>query len=99
GDFAASRAAWRKANVRFARRLPPAFAIGVARSVHVTLEHEHAREWACLLYDHADASLAISGLPLALRLPPGKRVTAAYDVTPTRRGEVAFAPAEARVRS
>ena len=98
-DYVVSRRAWRAANVHFARRLPPAFAIGVERSVRVMLEHSDYREFSCELYDHADASLVTAGLPVALRLAPGKRVEATYRVTPTRRGEVTFAPAEARVTS
>jgi uncharacterized protein (DUF58 family) len=98
-DYLASRRAWRAANVRFARRLPPAFAIGAERSVRVTLEHEHWIDFAGELYDHADASLVTTGLPVALRLPAGKSVDATYRVTPTRRGEVTFAPAEVRVAS
>jgi uncharacterized protein (DUF58 family) len=36
---------------------------------------------------------------MTLQLPAGKRVEATYTVTPTRRGEVVFAPAEVRIRS
>jgi len=98
-DCVVSRRAWRVANVRFTRRLPPAFAIGVERCVRVTLEHGGFRDFACELYDHADSSLVTAGLPVALRLPAGKSVDTTYRVTPTRRGEVTFAPAEARVAS
>lgn len=98
-DYVVSRRAWRAANVRFARRLPPAFAIGVERSVRVLLEHAHSHGFACELYDHVDASLVARGLPVALALPSGKSVETTYHVTPTRRGEVTFAPAELRVAS
>ena len=98
-DYALSRRRWRAANVRFTRRLPPAFAIGVERAIRVTLEHDAPRDWACELYDHVDASVVANGLPQALVLPRGKRLDVDYTVTPTRRGEIAFAPAEARVRS
>ena len=99
GDYVVSRRAWRAANVRFARRLPPAFAIGVSRPVRVTLEHDGRHDWSCELYDHVDSSVTANGLPQHLVLPNGKRVEATYTVTPTRRGEITFAPAEARVRS
>ncbi len=98
-DFVLSRHLWRKANVRFGRRLPPAFAIGVARDVRVTLEQEGAASWSCELYDHVDSSVTANGLPQRLALSTGKRVEAAYSVTPTRRGEITFARAEIRVRS
>ncbi len=99
GDYVFSRRTWRAANVRFARRLPPAFAIGVSRSVRVTLEHDGPGDWSCELYDHVDSSVTANGLPQKLVLPNGKRVEATYTVTPARRGEITFAPAEARVRS
>ncbi len=99
GDYFVSSRAWRTANVRFARRLPPAFAIGVERGVRVTLEHGHSSDWRCELYDHVDASVVAKGLPVALRIPAGQRVDTTYTITPTRRGEITFAPAEARVRS
>jgi uncharacterized protein (DUF58 family) len=99
GDYLWSRLRWRAANVRLTRRLPPAFAIGVERTLRVTLEHDDAAGWPCTLYDHVDASVAAVGLPMTLQLPAGKRVEATYTVTPTRRGEVVFAPAEVRIRS
>ena len=98
-DYFASRRRWLHANVRFERQLPPAFAIGVERSVRLTLAHADSRGWACDLYDHVDPSVMAAGLPVALVLAAGKRVDTAYTVTPTRRGEIVFAPAEARVRS
>jgi uncharacterized protein (DUF58 family) len=98
-DYGLFRKRWRRANVRFVRRLPPAFAIGVAREVRVTLTHDGAEDWRCELYDHVDSSVTAVGLPQALVLPKGQQVTAAYSVTPARRGEITFAPAELRVRS
>jgi uncharacterized protein (DUF58 family) len=98
-DFGLSRRAWRTANVRFTRRLPPAFAIGVERAVRAAVVHDAPKAWACELYDHVDASVLTTGLPQSVVLPPGKSVEITYAVTPTRRGEITFAPAEARVRS
>ena len=98
-DYVLSRRRWRAANVRFTRRLPAAFAIGVERSVRVSFEHDGAHEWTFELYDHFDSSVAAQGLPRALTLAKGKGVDAEYRVTPSRRGEVTFAPAQLRVRS
>jgi uncharacterized protein (DUF58 family) len=98
-DYGISRRRWQAANVRFSRRLPPAFAIGVERSVHAMLEHDGSDDWACSVYDHVDATVVATGLPIALVLPARKRVDTAYAVKPTRRGEITFAPAEARVGS
>jgi uncharacterized protein (DUF58 family) len=99
GDYFASRARWRTANVRLTRQLPQAFAIGVERRVRVVLEQDDGADWDCELYDHVDASVAADGLPRRLVLPQAKRVETTYSVTPTRRGEIVFAPAEVRVQS
>jgi uncharacterized protein (DUF58 family) len=99
GDYGLTRRAWRAANVRLVRRLPPAFAIGVSRAVHVSVEHGGSRAWRCELHDHVDPSAVASGLPVALVLPAGKSVDTTYTLVPTRRGEIEFAPAIARVRS
>ena len=98
-DYVLSRRRWRTSNVRFTRRLPAAFAIGVERPVRVLLEHDGDYEWKCELYDHVDSSLVSAGLPQSVVLPRSKRVETSYTVTPTRRGEITFAPAELRVRS
>ncbi|HEY3092870.1 MAG TPA: DUF58 domain-containing protein [Vicinamibacterales bacterium] len=98
-DYAASRRAWRRASARMTRHLPAAFAIGARKPVELAIETEETAEWRCELYDHADATLETEGLPVRLRLRGGTRVTTTYMVLPTHRGEVAFAPADIRVRS
>jgi uncharacterized protein (DUF58 family) len=98
-DFARSRAAWRRASPRLVRRLPAAFAIGVRREIHLSIELEGDGDWTCELHDHADAGLATEGLPLRLTLPANARTITSYAVVPTRRGSVTFAPADVRVRS
>jgi uncharacterized protein (DUF58 family) len=98
-DYVLSRRRWRTSNVRYTRRLPAAFAIGVERPVRALLEHDGDYDWKCSLYDHVDSSVVASGLPQPLLLPRKKRVETSYSVTPTRRGEISFEPAELRVRS
>jgi uncharacterized protein (DUF58 family) len=98
-DYFVSRRAWSHANVRLVRRLPPAFAIGVERPVRVTLEQEGTHAWVGRLHDHVDASVVVRGLPVALTLPPVKGLDLTYALTPTRRGEIDFAPAQVRLRS
>ena len=98
-DFVLSRRRWIRAHVRVVRRLPPAFAIGVERPVYVAIEAGGECEWQAEFYDHFDPTLAVKGLPSRVTLLPGKRVEIEYRVTPTRRGEVTFSPAELRVAS
>jgi uncharacterized protein (DUF58 family) len=102
-DAFASRRAWHRAAPRMTRRLPPAFAIGVRQTVHLVIEIGSdgggAAEWRCALYDHADNSLLTEGLPVTLTLVTGKQTEISYAVTPSRRGEITFAPADVRVQS
>jgi uncharacterized protein (DUF58 family) len=98
-DYVLSRRRWRASNVRYTRQLPAAFAIGVERPVRALLEHDSNYDWKFALYDHVDPSVVATGLPQSLLLPRKKRLETSYSVTPTRRGEISFAPAELRVRS
>src|SRR5262245_32766890 len=98
-DLVWTRAAWKRAEVRLTRRLPSAFAIGVRRPIHLQLATGGTLAWRCEIFDHSDPSLRIDGLPARCRLFAGKLTDVAYDVTPTRRGEIDFAPADLRVRS
>jgi uncharacterized protein (DUF58 family) len=98
-DYTASLRAWRRATPTLTRRLPPAFAIGQKRLVHLAIDTTGPHVWRCDLYDHADASLATDGLPIQLTLTGGTRIETAYTALPTTRGEVTFAPADVRVRS
>lgn len=98
-DYVASLRAWRRSSPTMTRRLPAAFAIGVKRSVQISIETEGTRAWRCALHDHTDSSLLAEGMPIRLTLPGGKRVETTYTVIPSKRGEVTFAPADIRVRS
>lgn len=98
-DFFVSRRSWRRAAPKLTRRLPAAFAVGVKRPVQLAIDVEGTHDWQCEFYDHVDSSLETIGLPVRLALPAGRRLETIYTVTPTRRGEVTFAPADLRVRS
>jgi uncharacterized protein (DUF58 family) len=98
-DYLLSMRAWCRSAARLTRRLPPAFAIGVKRQVNLSIEIEGPVTWHVGLHDHADPSLIIAGLPARLTLPANKSTETAYTVTPTRRGEVTFSPADLRLRS
>src|SRR5262249_20537033 len=90
---------WRRGPATLTRRLPAAFAVGVPRDVGLGLESPGDLPWRCTLFDHADPTMTADGLPAALTLPARSRVDTAYRVVPTERGDVAFEPAEVRVRS
>jgi uncharacterized protein (DUF58 family) len=98
-DYVTSLRAWRQSSPRMTRRLPSAFAIGVRQPVHLSIANEGAVDWHCELYDHADPKFLTDGLPMRLALRGGACIEATYSVTPARRGEVRFGPADVRVRS
>jgi uncharacterized protein (DUF58 family) len=98
-DFFSTRSAWRQSNVQMIRKLPPAFAVGVSKPVRVIVQAEGALAWHCRLYDHSDPSFITEGMPLSIELFGGKEVEIQYTVTPTRRGEVIFEPADVHLRS
>ena len=98
-DYFTSVRSWHRSSPRMTRRLPQAFAVGVRRPVHLSIETGGDRTWRCELYDHADGTLLTEGLPLRLTLSGGARVETTYMALPSTRGEVMFAPADVRVRS
>jgi uncharacterized protein (DUF58 family) len=98
-DFLSSRSAWRKSNVQMVRKLPPAFAVGVQKPVRVLVQAEGVLDWSCRLYDCSDPSLIADGMPQSVEIRGNKEVEIQYTVTPTRRGEVIFEPADVHVRS
>ena len=98
-DFRLTRHAWSQSAPNMARVLPAALAVGVKRDVVLHIDGAGRDSWRIALYDHSDPSLRTQGLPATLLIGSGKRVSYTYQVTPTRRGEVGFAPADVRVRS
>ena len=98
-DYAITRRAWRAAAPSMKRGLPAAFAIGVQKPVTLRIALTGARHWRCALYDHAASSLVTEGLPLQLSLAGGTITDATYQVVPTLRGVVPFAPADVRLGS
>lgn len=98
-DYLATMRAWKQLAPKLTRKLPAAFAVGVKRHVNLALATDAAPSSECALYDHADASLATQGLPLALSLAGNRQHETSYVATPTRRGQVTFEPAAVRIRS
>jgi len=98
-DAILSRRAWRAASFTLTRRLPPAFAIGSRKDVTLLLRVGGTRRWTCHLYDHTDATLLTTGLPMHVEVRPDAVVEVGYSVLPLLRGPVTFAPAHLRVMS
>ena len=98
-DYIVSARAWTQSAVEMARILPSALALGVRRDVRLEFNAGSGANWRCLLHDHADGSLLTTDLPATFTLEAGKVSTLSYTVTPTRRGEVTFMPADIAARS
>lgn len=98
-DYLLTRRAWRAAAVSMTRQLPTALALGVHRPVQLQFTTHGSHRWQVHVHDHADPTLTTYGLPADLTLQPDKLTTVEYQVRPTRRGEVMFAPADIAIRS
>jgi uncharacterized protein (DUF58 family) len=98
-DYRLTRRAWLQDTPQMTRTLPTALAVGVRWDVELVIDAAGPEVWKIDLHDHSDPSLLTEGLPVALEVGGGKRVTYTYGATPTRRGEVSFGAADVRVRS
>ena len=98
-DYRLTRRAWSQSAPSMTRVVPAALAVGVKREIVLLIDGAGPAPWQIALYDHSDPSLQTEGLPTRLLVGAGQRVSYTYQVTPTRRGEVSFAPADVRVRS
>jgi len=98
-DYRLTSHAWSQSAPRLSRVVPAALAVGVKRDIVLHFDGHGVNTWTVLVYDHSDPSLRTEGLPATLKIGADKRLSYTYHVIPTRRGEVAFAPADIRVRS
>ena len=98
-DYRITRHAWSRSGLTMTRALPAALAVGVGRDIVLHIDAAGDDPWRIALYDHSDPSLQTQGLPTRLSIGARQRLSYTYRVTPTRRGEVSFAPADVRVRS
>jgi uncharacterized protein (DUF58 family) len=98
-DLALTRRAWRREPLQWTRRLPDAFALGIAREVEGRLVNSGGTRWRATFFDHADPDLDPQGLPVAVDLRARAQARLRYAVRPRRRGRVVFAPADVRVQS
>ena len=98
-DYRLTRHAWSRSALKLTRVVPAALAVGVRRDIVLHIDAAGDDPWRIALYDHSDPSLQTQGLPTRLSIGARQRVSYTYQVTPTRRGEVSFAPADVRVRS
>lgn len=98
-DLMRTAVAWRHTPLQWKRRLPPALALGVQRTVACAIVNEGLNTWRVSLFDHVDPNIDFDGLPLDVHVAPHARTEVHYNIVPRRRGLVTFEPAELRVRT
>ena len=98
-DAVFSRARWRRAPLRLERRLPQAFAVGAPVTIQLGLDNPAELPYAGELFDAADPSLEMPGMPLAFAVGARQRQLLEFRLLPTRRGLKRFEPAQIRLHS
>jgi len=98
-DAVSSTARWRRAPLKLERRLPQAFAVGAPVTIQLSLENSGELAYAGELFDAADPSLEMSGMPLAFAVGARQRQLLEFELLPTRRGLKRFEPAQLRLHS
>jgi uncharacterized protein (DUF58 family) len=98
-DAVFSRARWRRAPLRLERRLPQAFAVGAPVTIQLGLDNPGELPYAGELFDAADPSLEMPGMPLAFAVGARQRQLLEFRLLPTRRGLKRFEPAQIRLHS
>ena len=81
------------------RFVPRSLPIGRWRECFVRLHNRTPFAARCEVYDHHPAAVEIEGLPFTITVPANGFAQARYRFRPTERGDLAIAPAEARVTS
>jgi uncharacterized protein (DUF58 family) len=94
-----SLSAWKRAPLTLKRHLPRAFAVGAPVTIGLSLENGGTRQRRGRLFEMADASMEMPGMPLAFAVGAGQRQTLEFRITPTLRGLKRFDPAQIRLRS
>lgn len=91
--------AWRAHPLVVTRTLPHALAVGVPKALTVGLSNPGSRAWTVSVYDGVDGTLATTGLPQTVTVPPGRHTDLHYTATPRQRGGVSFGTTRLRVRT
>ena len=95
-DLLRSAAAWRRAPLRVERRLPAAFALGVATPLWLEIINPGDRPWRGEVFDEIDPAFGFEGLPATVEVPAHGRTRLAYQATGQHRGPVRFGGVQLR---
>lgn len=89
----------RGVDVRIARAVPAALALGRWSDVELRVDNRARRALDCDVYDHHPPRGSTAGLPQGLRADAGETVLLCYRFRPLRRGDAEFTRVELLVRS
>ena len=85
--------------LELSRRIPGSLPIGRWRDCALRLSNRGRFAVRCELYDYHPAECEVTGLPMRVAVPAQGFAEAAYRLRPIERGDLRFAPAEARIAS
>ncbi len=98
-DIVVSSARWRRAPLHVQRHLPRAFALGRPFLMRLTLENSSQVRRRGRLFELADPSMNMPGMPLRFDVAAGRRETLEFEITPTERGLKHFDSSQLLLRS
>ncbi len=90
---------WRLHGPQIERRLPAAFAIGVATELRLDLVNAGPLAWQLRVFDELDPVFDFEGLPRRLQLAPQSRSSLRFRATARQRGVVSAGVTQLRWRS
>jgi len=90
---------WQGAPLGLRRQLPQAFAVGRGAPLSLTLQNPGAHRCRGELFDLADPSMTLTGMPLAFDVGARQTQTFRVEILPTERGLKHFAGGQVRLRS
>ncbi len=92
--------AWNAPVPEIERHTPGSMSLLSEVGIRVTVRNPgERRELNVLLFDHHPQSFEVEGLPLAVRVPPGRFADLDYRARPTRRGAYSFKGSSLRIAS
>ena len=90
---------WRRSPLSLQRQLPQAFAVGVSNRIRIYIDNGGDLPWRGYLFEMADGSFEMPGMPLEFHVEPRRRTVLDFDLIPTARGLKHFSPAQIMLRS
>lgn len=91
--------ALKRPEITVARTVASSLALGVWSEVRLRLQQTARSPAAVKIYDHFPPHTEVRGMPMQTHIPAGGWVEVSYEIRPTERGELCFAPTQLLVMS